>query len=224
MSKYEEQRDRNLFGARPVSENWDGGAGFSRPDRLVLMTLQKGRGKSFDVVFGKRSQVFRDVGNLSAAELDATISSGIRPPSAKDIVHRSPHANRPRTTLSLASQGSFYVALALTGDLKVKAKFADKPFGANADKIDDLAEAPIKYFWWSHVLNNGRIAVMAAHNPIGNTIVIPYNINLIVTGGSGSGDNVDHYDGVQCETPIIIDPDMRWPDGTEPPNLPPPPG
>lgn len=206
--------DKSFFDIMPVPSERPSWSGY-QPDRLVVLSLRKGKGDAVDIVYGDKARVFRnfdfdDVENLAASPRIGDGWETIRP--GRRVPGRSP------TTLSLAAKGSFILALQLEGKLKQHAIFHDRPFG--------IPRASDGWFAWStRLATDPTIAFMAVRAPV-NDMPLAFNINLLVSGGAGSGDNnpaQDHYRGMDCLTPIIIDPDIRWPDGMDVPGLPPPP-
>jgi hypothetical protein len=219
---------KSYFGMVPVKRDWP----TKVPSRLVMLRLEKGN-DPLSVIYGAKSLVTKTGGiipelfeaeqfvptmgaNWSEAEVESLVRRGFGSNAGIDIRHGQ--WNRPRTALSLGVQGNFFLALYLDNSLRKNVRFAAEPFGVHPDYSDQFSFARTFAGWIAVVAIDTNPLDVEPYPTV--TEPLPFNINLEVTSGH-CGHN--HYAGVQAVTPLIIDPDLRWPDGTTPPGLPPPP-
>lgn len=183
----------------PTSE-WDPAWGL--PKRAYFMTLS--REGSLNITYGRGYQV-NSPAPIQIADFLAMFRNGVNHPSAGDMHHRRPHGIRPRSGLSLKLDVDAYVGLIIDHVSLRDVEFSTTPIfggyaGAQADFFADQRISPRTAFFMV------RASQIVADQPR------PFNIRVEAIGEFGNGPNAIPY-----RTPIIIDPDVRHPDGTEPP-------
>lgn len=172
----------------PMGGDWSG----ELPQLAWVFEIGEQKGKALNIVYtgGAKHKGVIEMPKL----LDTT-------PTGKTKFHKEANKNPEPTALSLRIDEDLYLGFRLAKSMDVD--FAAIPFTGGDDKSVNA------YFEVTRVTDRtAYMLVRGSQFPKGGCCY-PFNIHLVAIG--------TFDDGVAYATPIILDPDGRYPDGSGPP-------
>jgi hypothetical protein len=158
------------------------------PTKALIFVIGETAGKALNVRY---TAVGSYSGEIDMPELLA------KKPTGKAVYHNKKNSNPEPTALSVRIEDDIYLGFILSKSMDTS--FADVPFsGGYADAAQD-------YMQVTRVSDTSAYMLVRGSQFPRPDCSKPFNIHLVATGTFG--------DGVAYSTPIIIDPDGRWPDG-----------
>ncbi len=156
--------------------------------------------KAMILVIGETAGRALNVRYTAAATFDGAIDIEkllAKKPTSKSVYHKHSNTNPVPTALSLRIEEDMYIGFILSKSMDTA--FADMPFsGGSADAANYYMQPTKIKPTKAYMLVRGS----AFPRP---DCCIPFNIHLVASGDFG--------DGIAYSTPIILDPDGRFPDG-----------
>lgn len=168
-----------------LGKSWTGGA---LPKKALIFLIGETAGKALNVRYTA----------CAAYEGDIDIAKLLSDkPTGKPVYHKHANKNPEPTALSLRIDEDIYLGFILSKSMDTE--FADVPFsGGYADAAQDYMQA-------TKVTDTTAYMLVRGSQFPRTDCCKPFNIHLVATGTFANG--------VAYSTPIILDPDGRYPDG-----------
>ena len=172
-----------------LTKQWSG----PQPQLGWIFSLGETPGKALNIIYKNARSV------TGAIDMPAELRTGAG--NKAPNYASAPNRNPTPTALSLKVNQDMYLGFVL--DPKLGAIFADAPFSGGYSGSDG------DYFSVTRVTDTTAYLIIKGSSFGAGDYSKPFNIHLVATGTQGNN--------VAYATPLIIDPDTRWPAGWGPP-------
>lgn len=168
-----------------LGKSWTGG---DLPKKAMIFVIGETANKALNVRYTAAETV------TGTIDIDRLLSTK---PTGEAVYHKKANKNPEPTALSVRIEDDIYLGVIL--DEKMGAEFADVPFsGGYAGAAQDYMQATKVSPTTAYMLVRGSQFPRPE-------CCKPFNIHLVASG--------TFKNGVAYSTPIILDPDGRYPDG-----------
>ena len=172
-----------------LTKQWPG----AQPQLAWIFSVGETAGKALNIVYKNAHSV------TGAINMPAELAAGAG--NKAPVYASSPNRNPTPTALSLKANQDLILGFVL--DAKMGAIFADAPFSGGYRGAEN------DYYSVTRVSDTTAYLVIKGSSFGAGDYSKPFNIHLVAKGTQGNN--------VAYVTPLIIDPDTRWPDGWGPP-------